>query len=321
MKVVVLDFESLAPDKLDLSSLDKLQKSYGLHITYFDATAPEQVIERATDAQIILVNKVQLTRATLCKLSKLKYIGVLATGTNNIDMEYCQQNDIQVKNVEGYGTSSVIQHAFTLLLNLSTSLIQYANDVQHGKWQKSRQFCFLDYPINTLEGKTIGILGYGELGQAMASIARTFGMKVIVLNRPGNQTSSATDDVTRVPFYQGLEQLDVLSLHCLLSEQTKEIIDRKVLSAMKPSAFLINTARGGLVNETDLAQALQNKEIAGAGLDVLSTEPPNQDNPLLQISLPNLIITPHTAWGAVEARQKLLHLVVGNLKDWLESRN
>ena len=307
MKGVILDMASLKPDDLDLASLEALPVSW----TYYDNTAAAEVNARIKDAQIILTNKVVLSEQNLSD-SQCRYIGVLATGMNNVDTEYCQAHDIRVANVEGYGTGSVVQHALMLLLNLTTSFVKYNQSVNASRWQQSEHFCLLDFPITELRDKHLVIVGSGQLGSGFARVCQALGMRVSFSARPGSS------DDPRPPLDDLLSQADVVSLHCPATRDTKNLINRAALEKMKPSAFLINTARGTLVDEHALAEALRSGSIAGAGLDVLSTEPPSPDNPLLTESLDNLIITPHSAWGATESRQRLLDKAVSNIEQFLQ---
>ncbi|MBD3585765.1 D-2-hydroxyacid dehydrogenase [Salinimonas sp. HHU 13199] len=307
MKGVILDMASLKPDDLDLTSLEALPVSW----TYFDNTPAEKVNARIDGAQIILTNKVVL-KADNLKDSQCRYIGVLATGMNNVDTDYCQDNGISVANVEGYGTGSVVQHALMLLLNLTTSFLRYNQAVKASDWQHAEHFCLLDYPISELRDKHLVIVGSGQLGSGLARVCQALGMRVSFSARPGS------NDDPRPPLNDLLSDADVVSLHCPATPDTENLIDKAALDKMKSSAFLINTARGTLVDEHALAEALRSGSIAGAGLDVLSTEPPSSENPLLAEPLDNLIITPHSAWGATESRQRLLDKAVTNIKQFLQ---
>lgn len=307
MRAVVLDSDSLGSD-LTLNEFESLPVT----LTRYPTTTSEQVIERIRDAEIVLVNKVVLNADALGQAEKLRYVGVLATGTNNVDTEYCQQHGITVNNVEGYGTDSVAQHAMMLLLNLATSFVPTMQQVKQGDWSRSPFFCLLDNPVMELAGKHLIIVGYGTLGQRFAELARAFGMKVSVAARPGTTFAErrALDDL--------LPEADVVSLHCQLSAQTEKLINAERLALMKSSALLINTARGGLIDEAALETALNEGQIAGAALDTLSVEPPPADHPLLQLGLPNLLITPHSAWSAKEARQRLLQIAAERLQGFIE---
>ncbi|GGO80641.1 glycerate dehydrogenase [Marinobacterium nitratireducens] len=305
-KAVFLDLESL--DDLELGGLTKLFEDFETYMS----TEPGQVEERIAGAEVVLVNKVRLDAGVLARASGLKLIAVVATGTNNVDLDAARRAGIAVCNCRAYGNDAVIQHVFSLMLALHTRLIDYNRAVRAGRWQQATQFCFLDFPIREMAGKTLGILGYGNLGQGVARIAEAFGMRVLVAQRPG-----ADPQPGRVPLDELLPQLDVLTLHCPLSEQTHNIIDADALARMKPGAFLINAARGGIVDETALAEALRAGRLAGAATDVLSVEPPKDGNPLLADDIPNLIVTPHCAWGSLEARQRIIDQTAENIDAFL----
>jgi glycerate dehydrogenase len=294
-KAVFLDLESL--EDIDLAALAGEFKRFETHM----ATGPLEVAARIRDAEVVLVNKVRLDAAALQQAPRLKLICVVATGTNNVDLEAAQRLGIQVSNCRAYGNDSVIQHVFALLLALSTRLLDYHQAVQGGRWQQAGQFCFLDFPIAELAGKTLGIVGYGNLGQGVGRIAEAFGMKVMVAQRPGGPAEAG-----RTPLDQLLPQVDVLTLHCPLTEHTRNLLDAAAFKRMKNSALLINVARGGIVDELALADALRSGALAGAATDVLSVEPPRDGNPLLSGDIPNLIVTPHSAWGSAEARQRII---------------
>jgi glycerate dehydrogenase len=294
-KAVFLDLESL--EDIDLAALAGEFKRFETHM----ATGPLEVAARIRDAEVVLVNKVRLDAAVLQQAPRLKLICVVATGTNNVDLEAAQRLGIQVSNCRAYGNDSVIQHVFALLLALSTRLLDYHQAVQGGRWQQAGQFCFLDFPIAELAGKTLGIVGYGNLGQGVGRIAEAFGMKVMVAQRPGGPAEAG-----RTPLDQLLPQVDVLTLHCPLTEHTRNLLDAAAFKRMKNSALLINVARGGIVDELALADALRSGALAGAATDVLSVEPPRDGNPLLSGDIPNLIVTPHSAWGSTEARQRII---------------
>lgn len=303
MKAVFLDYESLDQHDLDLSALEA---SFDV-LSLYPSTSQAQLLERVQHADVLISNKIIVDAATIQQCQNLKLILISATGTNNIDLIQARAQGIVVCNCQGYGTSAVAQHTLTLMLALATSLLQYDRAVRQGQWNKSPIFCLLDFPIVELEGKTLGILGYGELGQAVAKLAEAFGMKVLVGSLPNRPSDSS-----RIPFTELLAQVDFLSLHCPLTEDTRDLIDAKAFDAMKPSAFLINCARGGIVNEQALADALVQGKIAGAATDVLTVEPPKEGNVLLDQHLPNLIVTPHSAWGSVDARQRIVQQMVEN---------
>ena len=302
MNAVFLDYESLDKNDLDFSALHAVF----IQLVLYLSTLATQVLARVQHADVIISNKVVLDAETLKQCSSLKLILISATGTNNIDLAQAKAQGITVCNCQGYGTSAVAQHTLMLMLALATSVIQYDRAVRQGEWNKSPIFCLLDFPIVELAGKTLGILGYGELGQAVAKLAEAFGMKIIVGALPNRSTEN------RVALSELLPQVDFLSLHCPLTEETCDLIDSQVFECMKPTAFLINCARGGIVNEQALATALRTGQIAGAATDVLSVEPPKEGNVLLADDIPNLIITPHNAWGSVDARQRIVQQLTEN---------
>lgn len=298
-QAVFLDYASTSHDDLDLT---RLRHACG-QLQLWEATQADNLLEHIGQAEIVISNKVILNAATLTALKdQIKLICVAATGTNNIDLAVAQQLGIPVCNVRNYGNRSVAEHCLSLIFALARQLPAYHQAVQAQAWQKSKHFCLLDYPITEVAGKTLGIIGYGSLGQATAELAAAVGMQILVAER----LDAPTVRTGRVSLHELLARADFISLHCPLTEQTKAFINAERLQHMKPSAFLINTARGGLICEADLLTALQTHQIAGAALDVLSLEPPTTDNPLLQTSLPNLIITPHIAWASRSARQTLI---------------
>ena len=308
MHAVILDRATLGDD-IDIAPFLGINLNWAV----YDTTSPEQVQERIAGAVIVLTNKVVITRELMEKADSLKYIGVLATGTNNVDLTAAKDHAITVTNVKAYGTPSVAQHTLAMILSLATNLPRYSQLSSDGSWAKSSMFCVMDSPIMELHGKTMLIVGYGELGRAVAKLAEAFGMKLLIAKVPGS-SSPATD---RVSLEEGLREADVVSIHCPLTEQTCNMIDKEQLTLMKNHALLINTARGGLVNEQALADALKAGELGGAGVDVLTEEPPVNGNPLLEPDIPNLIITPHTAWMAKEARGRIVELAAGNILRFL----
>jgi glycerate dehydrogenase len=311
MKAIFLDADSMGSG-LDFRSLDTALGS----IRYYPLTSPEQVIERLADAEVAIVNKVDLGRAEMAACNKLKLIAVTATGTNNIDLDAARAAGVRVCNVIRYGRPAIVQHTFSLILALANNLLRYHEDVQAGLWQQSPMFCMMPHPIIELEGKTLGIIGYGDLGQGVAKMAEAFGMHVLLGARPGEAegiVDAIVDGYPKYPLESLLPRVDILSLHCLLSDNTRHLIDAQAIALMKPSAFIINVARGGLVDESALADALKSGRIAGAATDVLSQEPPKNGNVLLDESVPNLIITPHCAWASREARQRLLDKTAENI--------
>lgn len=312
MRAVFLDLASVDTGDLNLNSLRKLADW-----TWHTETARHQVAERIRGFEVVITNKVVLDAATIVDAQALRCICVAATGTNNIDLAAAQQHGVVVSNVVGYATPAVVQHVFAMLLALSTRLPEYQTWVQAGRWQHHSQFCSLDFPIRELAGKVMGVVGYGELGQAVAAVARAFGMTVRIAQRPG--ATAATGG--RVPLADLLGEVDVLSLHCPLTPQTRNLIGPAELRLMKPDAVLINTARGGIVDEAALAHALRHGRLGGAGIDVLAQEPPRDGSPLLeQPPIPNLIVTPHTAWASREARQRMIDEVAGNVRAYQEGK-
>ena len=307
MRAVFLDKSSLDKDDLDFSRLLATSENWEL----FDSTSRDEIEERTKNAEVIVSNKVVLDEAVIKHAAKLKLICVAATGTNNVDLEFAKTKGIKVCNVRAYGTSSVVQHVFTLLLMLMRNIPQYQAAVKNGDWYKSREFCLLDYPIEELTGKTMGIVGYGELGKAVAKMAEAFGMKVLLASRHNKDEQTGILSLNDL-----LAEVDVLSLHCPLTEQTRSLIGNKELDKMKSSAYLVNMARGGIVDEIALKHALTEGQIAGAAIDVLLEEPPQKSSPLLQLDLPNLIITPHIAWASRSARQNLLNQVAENISSF-----
>ncbi|WP_298142562.1 2-hydroxyacid dehydrogenase [uncultured Acinetobacter sp.] len=304
MQAVFLDYQSLDQNDLDFSGLSQVFS----HLALFASTTPEDVLSRIQNVDVVMTNKVKLDAAVLKQCPQLKLILISATGTNNVDLAQARAQGIVVCNCQGYGTAAVAQHTLMLMLNLATSFLKYDRAVRDGKWQQAQQFCLLDFPICELSGKTLGIVGFGELGQAVAKLAEAFGMKILVAQLPNRPEVQG-----RVALNELLAQVDFLSLHCPLTDETRDLIAEAELSKMKPSAFLINCARGGIVNEAALKAALINKSIAGAATDVLSVEPPVAGNLLLDNSIPNLIITPHSAWGSVDARQRIVTQMIENL--------
>lgn len=311
MKAVFLDYESLDKQDLDFSQLSAAFDD----LILYPSTTAEQVLARIQDVDVVISNKVIVNAEAMEQCKNLKLILISATGINNIDLDFARSKGIVVCNCQGYGTSAVAQHTLTLMLALATSLLKYEHAVKQGEWNKSPIFCLLDFPIVELSGKTLGIIGYGELGQAVAKLAEAFGMKILVASLPNRPTHK-----DRTPFAELLAQVDFLSLHCPLTEETRDLIDSQAFDKMKNSAFLINCARGGIVNEQALADALRQGKIAGAATDVLSVEPPTQGNVLLAQDIPNLIITPHSAWGSVDARQRIVNQMLENVEAFKQGK-
>jgi glycerate dehydrogenase len=308
MKIVVLDGYTANPGDLSWEGLEKLGEC-AIH----DRTPEAQVVQRALNAEILLTNKTAISRATIAALPNLRYIGVLATGFNIVDIEAAKERGIPVCNVPEYGTPNVAQAVFALMLELANRTGHHSDTVHEGRWSASQDFCYWDGSLIELHGLTLGLVGYGRIAKATAQIAQAFGMNVLASRR---RTGAGTEDGVE---FTGLDRLfsesDFISLHCPLTPETKEMINAARLAQMKTTAFLINTARGALVNEKDLADALNEGRIAGAGLDVLSTEPPPASNPLL--SAKNCVITPHIAWATRKARLRLLQVAVENIRAWI----
>jgi len=300
---VFLDHTSLDLGDLDLAPLRQVFAGLTLH----EKTTPAQVIERLQSHGVAISNKVPLDAATFAACPDLKLVLVAATGTNNIDLAAARAHGVTVCNCQGYGTPSVAQHTLLLLLALATRLQDYQAAVRAGRWQQSEQFCLLDFPIVELAGKTLGLLGHGELGSAVARLAEAFGMRVLIGQLPGRPLRDG-----RLPLAELLPQIDALTLHCPLTEQTRDLIGAEQIALMKPGAFLVNTGRGGLVNEPALAAALRSGHLGGAATDVLTVEPPKNGNPLLDADIPRLIVTPHSAWGSREARQRIVGQLAEN---------
>ena len=309
MNGVFLDTQSLDTGDLDFKALKKNLTKWEFH----GATHSDQTKDRIKNAEVVVSNKIVLDKDILKSAKKLKLICVAATGTNNIDLTTAKKLGITVCNVTGYATPSVVQHVFALILGLATKLPDYQRAVRENRWQYSKQFCLLDYPIDEIAGKTMGIVGYGELGKAVAKAAEAFGLNVVIAKRPGSKTNQKD----RIVLKTLLPQVDILTLHTPLADNTKNLIGKKELALMKPTALLINTARGGIVNEQALADALRDGYLGGAGFDVLSQEPPLPRNPLLAADIPNLILTPHIAWASRASRQRLLDQISANISAFL----
>ena len=304
-RAVFLDHASLDLGDLDMAPLRQLFSDLHLHAQ----TPPELIIERLQGAQVVISNKVLLDASTLAACPDLKLILIAATGSNNVDLAAARAQGIAVCNCQGYGTPAVAQHTLMLLLALATRLPDYQQAVAAGRWQQASQFCLLDYPIMELHGKTLGLLGHGELGSAVGRLAEAFGMRVLAGQLPGRP---ARDD--RLSLDELLPQVDALTLHCPLNDSTRHMLGATELALLKPGAFVINTARGGLIDEQALADALRSGHLGGAATDVLSVEPPVNGNPLLAGDIPRLVVTPHSAWGAVEARQRIVGQLAENAR-------
>lgn len=273
-------------------------------------TRPGEVVEKLRDATIAISNKVALREADLSRLPTLKFIAIAATGVDNIDLQYCRQRGIIVSNVRGYARYTVPEHTLMMIMALRRNLINYREALRRGAWQRATQFCLLDYPIHDLHGSTLGIIGYGAIGRAVEKLALAFGMNVLIAEHKHAEAIRAG----RTPFAEVLRRSDIVTLHTPLTHETRHMIGAVELALMPHHALLINCARGGIVDEAALVEAVQAGVIAGAGVDVLSNEPPRQGNPLLDLDLPNLIVTPHVAWSSIEAMQILADQLVDNIE-------
>lgn len=309
-KAVFLDFATLGPG-VDTGVLDRL-----LDVTYFPYSSEEEIAARLRDCEVAIVNKARLSADALAGAPRLRLIVLSATGTDNVDTAAARSRGIAVANSRGYCTSAVVQHVFALLLCLTQNVIAYDRLSRSGHWSRSRSFALFDHPIRELDGRALGVVGYGALGRSVAAVGRCFGMRVVVSARPKAPAGEIPSD--RLPFGRVLEEADVLSLHCPLNDETRHMIAAPELARMKPDAILINTARGALIDNAALADALRAGRIGGAGIDVLPVEPPDDDQPLLAPDIPNLIVTPHVAWAAVEARQRALDQIAENVASFLD---
>ena len=314
MKIVILDGYTLNPGDLSWDALMNIAD-----VTILDRTNsdPQSIIKAIGDAEAVLTNKLQLSKDILIQLPKLKYIGVTATGYNIIDLETAKKQGIVVTNVPAYSTKSVAQLTMALLLELCHHVGDHSNAVHSGQWETSKDFSFWNSPLIELEGKTMGIIGFGQIGKATATLAQAFGLKVLVFNRTV-YSEYETETCQFVELDELLKSSDIISLHCPMTDDTAGIIDAETISKMKSSAFIINTSRGGLVVEADLAEALNSDKIAGAAVDVVSAEPIKGDNPLLGAK--NCIITPHIAWAPLEARTRCMNITVANFKSFLDDK-
>jgi glycerate dehydrogenase len=312
MKIVVLDGYTLNPGDLSWDELYTLGE-----VIIYDSTPYEKILERAVGTEILITNKTPLTKEILDNLPDVKYIGVLATGYNIVDTAEAKRRNITVTNVPAYSTMSVAQLTFALLLELCHHVQKHSDSVMSGKWAQSPDFSYSDFPLIELAGKTFGIIGFGTIGKKVADIASVFGMNVIAASRHQTDQSERKNFVW-ASVNEVMEQADVVSIHCPLLPETKGLINAESLRRMKKSAFLLNTSRGPVVVEEDLAFALNNHIIAGAGIDVLSLEPPMKDNPLFKAK--NCIITPHIAWATKEARIRLMSIAVNNLSAYFSGK-
>jgi glycerate dehydrogenase len=308
MRAVFLDFGTVSSGDLDTGPLERVVPGIVIH----DQTAPADVPAHVAGFEAVFTNKSVIDRATIAANPQLRLVVLTATGVDNVDLAAAGEQGVAVCNLRDYCTPSVVQHVFAMLLALTHRLADYGALVASGRWQQAGQFSVFPYPIRELQGRVFGIVGFGALGRATAEVARAFGMRVEVANRPGGAAVAGRRDLDDL-----LPGLDVLSLHCPLTDATRGLISRERLARMKPDAVLINTARGALVDTKALAEALNTQRLGGAGIDVLEREPPPADHPLLDRSIPNLSITPHIAWAARESRQRCLDELARNVAEFL----
>lgn len=312
MKIVVLDGYTENPGDLSWGEMEELGE-----VTVYDRTPPELIVERIGDAEAVYTNKTPVSKSTLEACPDIKYIGVLATGYNVVDVEAAKEKGIPVSNIPAYGTEAVAQFTIALLLELCHHIGAHSQCVMKGEWTRSEDFCFWNYPLTELAGKTMGIIGFGRIGQATAKIAQALGMDVLACSR--NRDESLESETCR---YTDLDELlansDVISLHCPLSPDTQGIINKETISKMKDNVMLLNSSRGPLIVEEDLMEALNSGKVGGAAVDVISVEPMKEDNPLLKAK--NCIITPHIAWAPKETRQRLMDIAVDNLRSYMEGQ-
>ncbi|WNC73186.1 D-2-hydroxyacid dehydrogenase [Thalassotalea psychrophila] len=312
MRAVFLDRSSVSED-IDLSPIE----SQVTNISYFEHTKAEKVVFRAKFAEIILTNKVVINAETIAQLPKLKLICICATGTNNVDLEAAKRANIAVCNVSGYSTSAVSQYVFAMLLEHFQNTAHYISNTRQGHWQKSQVFCHFGLPINELANKSIAIIGNGTIGQAVATIASAFSMNVMIAERQGQTTIRPG----RVSFDHAIQQADIISLHAPLTTDTEHLINKESVAQMQNGVVIVNTARGGLINNEDLLTGLKSKKIGAAILDVLETEPPAEDHPLLNAKLDNLYITAHVAWGSLQSQQRLVNSLAKNIESFQQGIN
>ncbi|HTB90133.1 MAG TPA: NAD(P)-dependent oxidoreductase [Steroidobacteraceae bacterium] len=306
LKTVFLDYDTVSNGDLDL---ELLREAAG-DLILCDSSEP-RIAERISDADIVLLNKLDLTRELLSSAQRLKLIALAATGTNNVDLIAARERGIAVCNVRAYCTASVVQHVWGLILSLTQHVYEFSRLSRDGSWAKDEAGAVLSHPIRELQGRSFGVVGWGELGRGAARIAEAFGMRVLIAARPGGPPQAG-----RVPLDELLAGADIVSLHCPLSDATRGLIGARELALMKPDALLINTARGALIDGAALAAALKAGRLGGAGIDVLPQEPPVQGEPLLDSQIPNLLVTPHIAWAAREARQRCMNEMAANIRDF-----
>jgi glycerate dehydrogenase len=307
MSAVFLDYESVSDGDLKTTALLEVMPQ----LTFFKSTSDAQIVGRIADAEIVLTNKVRLTRERLEAAPRLKLITLAATGTDNVDLQAAREFGIAVCNVRNYCTASVVQHVWGMILALTHHLLEYRELATGGAWAGGAQFTLLDLPFRELAGRRLGVVGWGELGRGVAEAALAFGMQVDIANRPGGPAQPG-----RLGLHELLQVADVVSLHCPLTAATRGLIGAPELALMKPDALLINTARGGIIDGRALAQALRARRLGGAGIDVLPQEPPVDGDPLLDPTIPNLLVTPHIAWAARDSRQRCLNEMAANIRDF-----
>lgn len=307
MKIIVVDGYAMNPGDLSWDGLEEIGD-----VTVYDRTPPERVVERLQGADVMITNKVPVSAKLLEQLPNLNYIGITATGYNTIDTDACRRRDVVVCNVPAYSTKAVVQMTWAHIFNLTNRVALHADSVCDGDWTACPDFCYWKTPQPALENMTLGLIGFGNIGQGVAAAAKGFGLRVLVSTR----TSRDVSDVDLVSRDELLGQSDIVSLHCPQTPETQKLINAESIALMKPGAFLVNTSRGGLIDEAALADALNSGRLAGAGLDVLSTEPPLEDNPLLRAK--SCFISPHMAWAGIAARQSLINQTVNNLRAFLD---
>ncbi|MDE7350747.1 MAG: D-2-hydroxyacid dehydrogenase [Muribaculaceae bacterium] len=311
MKITVLDGYGLNPGDLSWEGLAELGE-----LTVYDRTAPTDIYERSKDSEILLTNKTRLDADTIARLPKLRYIGVLATGYNVVDTEAAKTHGVTVTNIPAYSTMSVAQQVFALILAITNKVEHYAEENHAGRWSRNQDFCYWDTPLTELAGKTIGIVGLGNIGKAVARIALAFGMRVIACT--SKKQEELPEGIEKKELRELFAESDVLTLHCPLTPETEKMVNTSTLSLMRPTAILINTGRGPLIDEGAVAESLRTGRLGAFGADVLSSEPPAADNPLL--TAPNSYITPHIAWASKEARERLMGIAVNNVSAFLEGK-
>ena len=316
MQAVFLDYKTVDSGDLDLSPISDLLPE----LIVYENTKNEEIAERIKFAEIIIINKIDLDASLLSKAQNAKLICLVATGTNNVDLESAKSLGIAVCNIKNYCTDSVVQHVFLSILTLQHSLLDYQISLDQGAWQNSALFSLLNHPIAELRAKKLGIVGFGVLGSGVAKMAENFGMEVLIAESLDKNRVQKNDASPRINFNELVKESDFISLHCPLTDCTVKLFNQAVFAAMKNNAFLINTARGALIEDEDLILAIKNKEIAGAAIDVFDEEPPPLDHPLIRESFHNLIITPHIAWAAVEARQRALECIAENIDAFLKDK-